>query len=274
MSSAITPLLILIPGLQGRHEWLGPTIEALAPHFDVASFSLNEDAGQPDVFGAWARHIDGLLDARGVDAAVVAGHSFGGLVAMHYAAVCPDRVRALVLASAPSPTMPLDSRQELYVRFPYLTLPLFAAHATARLAPEMLAARPTWAGRLGVAAAQLRRALRAPIPPGHMAAWVRAWKARRLADDCARVTAPTLVLTGEKSLDRVVPVGSSREYLTLIPGARHVVVPGTGHLGLVTRPDAWSAAVVAFVQDCAAGSVAGDNRAMHEGGEDTGARHD
>lgn len=46
------------------------------------------------------RHVGDLLetlDAAGVGRAVVAGHSFGGLVAMHLAATAPDRVASLVL---------------------------------------------------------------------------------------------------------------------------------------------------------------------------------
>ena len=34
-----TPL-VLVPGIQGRWEWMRPTVEALAKHFRVLSFSL------------------------------------------------------------------------------------------------------------------------------------------------------------------------------------------------------------------------------------------
>lgn len=258
------PVLVLLPGLQGRHEWLAPAVAELGRWFEVQTFSLTEDAGlnHPDPFGAWATRIDTVLDRFPGVPAVVAGHSFGGLVALHYAASRPERLLALVLASAPAPGMALDPRQARYVRHPYLTFPLFAIHAAFRLAPEMFAARPTWAGRLGVVAAQCRRALSAPVPPGRMAGWVRAWKARSFEAECHRVSVPTLVLTGDPALDRVVPVESSRQYLHLIQGARHVVVPGTGHLGLLTHPDAWSAALAAFVDGCVCGAPAGDNRRM------------
>src|SRR2546423_808767 len=58
-----------------------------------------------------------------------------------------------------------------------------------------------------------------------------------LCADCARVTAATLVITGEDALDTVVPVASTAEYARLIPGARHETMDHTGHLGLITQPE-------------------------------------
>jgi pimeloyl-ACP methyl ester carboxylesterase len=66
--------------------------------------------------------------------------------------------------------------------------------------------------------------------------------------DCARITAPTLVVTGERDLDRVVPVDGSSEYLRLIPNARAAVLERTGHLGSITRPEAFTAIVRAFTE--------------------------
>jgi pimeloyl-ACP methyl ester carboxylesterase len=56
-------------------------------------------------------------------------------------------------------------------------------------------------------------------------------------------------VTGEAALDRVVPVSSSLEYLRLIPGARHVRLARTGHLGLITRPDAYAELLTRFALD-------------------------
>ena len=69
-----------------------------------------------------------------------------------------------------------------------------------------------------------------------------------LRDDCARVSAPTLIVTGERTLDRVVAVDITREYVNLIAGARHATLDRTGHLGSITRPDAFAALVREFVE--------------------------
>ena len=58
---------------------------------------------------------------------------------------------------------------------------------------------------------------------------------------------PTLLVTGEPRLDRVIPVESTREYIGLIPGVRYQMMERTGHLGLVTQPDRFARIVSDFV---------------------------
>jgi pimeloyl-ACP methyl ester carboxylesterase len=77
-----------------------------------------------------------------------------------------------------------------------------------------------------------------------------------LSRDCCEITAPTLALTGEPGLDRVVPPNVTREYLETIGGCRHTVLEGTGHIGLVTRADEFARVVSAFVARAVAESTA------------------
>jgi pimeloyl-ACP methyl ester carboxylesterase len=69
------------------------------------------------------------------------------------------------------------------------------------------------------------------------------------AGDCSRVTAPTLVISGERDLDRVVPADGTSEYARLIPGARMSIIERTGHIGALTRADLFAAMVRDFVMD-------------------------
>jgi hypothetical protein len=46
----------------------------------------------------------------------------------------------------------------------------------------------------------------------------------------------------------VVPVRLTEEYLRIWPHAERVTLARTGHIGLVTRPDAFAAAVGSFVE--------------------------
>jgi pimeloyl-ACP methyl ester carboxylesterase len=87
-----------------------------------------------------------------------------------------------------------------------------------------------------------------------MARWVSSWLDTDLALDCSRVKAPALVVTGEPQLDRIVPVESTLEYLSLLPHSRHAVLDRTGHLGTLLHPIEFAAVVAGFVSDRADGS--------------------
>ena len=122
--------IVLIPGLQGRWEWMTPTVEALSAHHRTFSFSLDDvDAVKaPErAFDAWVAEIDRLLDRAGEKQAAIAGVSFGGLVAAYYAARRPDRASALVLISAPAPRWRWDHPMAKYISRPRLAFPIFMA---------------------------------------------------------------------------------------------------------------------------------------------------
>ena len=87
----------------------------------------------------------------------------------------------------------------------------------------------------------------APIVPPLMASRIRCAAAIDFQKDSADVRAATLVLTGEESLDRVVPVTSTRAYASLIPGAEYMVLSGTGHIGVLTQPGKFADIVTGFV---------------------------
>jgi 3-oxoadipate enol-lactonase len=222
-----------------------PAIRELAQNHDVRTFSLTEAAG-PDYFSQWHAQIDRLL-ADLVRPAALVGVSFGAIVAATYAACAPARITRMVLVSPPSPRYRLDSRTARYARAPLLSLPLFAGRAARRLVPEVRAARHGWHRQAAFAVQYGLWALRWPVSPGRMAAWAAAWQSADFTAAVAAIRTPTLVITGEPSLDRVVPVDSSREYLQLVPGARHVTLAGTGHIGLVTRPAAFAGIVSDFL---------------------------
>jgi pimeloyl-ACP methyl ester carboxylesterase len=224
-----------------------PALNALRTVGPVSTFSLNEEDGQGDPFRQWMARIDRLIEGTGQPRAVLVGVSFGGIVATRYAAMHPDRVAALVLVSAPSPRMPLGRAERTLVRHPLATLPFFAVRGVTRLAPEIVSAKPTWSARATFALAYGRQVLAKPIAPRQMARWVLAWQAADVLSECARVTVPTHVITGERGLDRVVPVDSTLDYLRLIPGATASVLARTGHIGLVSRPDQFAALVREFL---------------------------
>ncbi len=178
--------LVVIPGLQGRWEWMRPALRALATRCRTISYSV-----RGRTFDELTAEVDGVLDRAGAPSAAVCGVSFGGMIAVRYAASHPQRIR-------------------------------FCAGHMLRIAA-------------------------APIVPARMAARITLRDEVDLRADCARVTAPTLVVSGEPDLDRVVPVGSTRQYVGLIRGATYVMMDRTGHLGLLTQPQRFARIVGEFV---------------------------
>ena len=80
-----------------------------------------------------------------------------------------------------------------------------------------------------------------------MAARVTLQQEIDFAPDCANVKAPTLVLTGEDHLDKIVPPEVTRRYQELIPGAQCVRLERSGHIGLLTQPARFAEIVTGFM---------------------------
>jgi pimeloyl-ACP methyl ester carboxylesterase len=256
--------LVFIPGMQGRWEYARRTVDALATDFRVLSFSLGDEPAadfpfEPERgFDSYADQVAAVLDAARVQRAVICGISFGGLVALRFAALHPERVEALVLASTPGPGWRLLARHDFYARWPKVFGPVFMFEIPFRARPELTAALPERAARRAFTRAILRTVVVAPISPTRMA-----WRARLIASydvraDCARISVPTLVVTGEPELDHVVPVDGSSRYTELIAGAVRSVLPRTGHQGTLTHADAFAATVRDFVDR---GSIASPRHA-------------
>ena len=237
------PPLVLIPGLQGRWEYLRPAVDALSAWFRVLTFSLDADD-----FDGYARQVAGALSETGIERTTICGVSFGGLIAVRYAARYPSHCSALVLASTPGPALRLRRRHQFYMRAPWIFGPVFLAETPWRLRPEVRAAIPDARDRRQFSLAALRTLISAPVSLSRMAARARLISTIDLGPDCARIVAPTLIVTGERGLDHVVPVEGSTEYLRLIPDARAVVLEQTGHLGSITRPDAFASVVREFLE--------------------------
>jgi pimeloyl-ACP methyl ester carboxylesterase len=237
------PTLVLIPGVQGRWEWMTRTVDALATRVRVVSYSLCGEPGcgpEPDGaegFDAFVRQLDEVVGAAGPSPAVLCGVSYGGWIALRYAARHPDRVAALVLASTPPPRIELGPRLERYMRRPRLWMPVFLARAAGRTLAEIRAALPSSREWVSFSAKHLVTVARAPQSPGRSTTRIRLAAEVDFARDARAVMCPTLILTGEPALDGVVPPDSTRQYLSLIPNARAATLEGTGHIGLITKAD-------------------------------------
>jgi len=247
------PPLVLIPGIQGRWEWMEPLVRDLSRRFRVLTFTLagewrSDHRFDPRLgFDSYIVQVDRALEEAGVTSAIVCGVSYGGLIGVRYAALRPDRTRQLVLVSALPPDYTPDARFRFYERAPWLLLPVFCVDAACRASRELRAAFPRRMSRLGFEVAQGLRVLSAPASPARMRDRLELLRSVDFLTDAARVQAHTLLVTGDPGLDRTVPIELSTRYLGVLRHAEHEVLKQTGHLGSVTRPAALTDLVCRFV---------------------------
>lgn len=246
--------IVIIPGIQGRWEYMRPAIEALEESFRIITFALAGERKSRRRFDPergldnFVDQIDEVLDQRGLTSAVICGVSFGGVVALRYAAERPERTKALLLVSTPGPDFQLRPRHHLYARLPWLFGPAFLAEIPVRVAPELERALPNTGERLRFSWRQVRTFFRAPMSVSRMAERGALIQSTSRQQDCARVLAPTLVVAGEPSLDRIVPPEGTAAYVRMISGARSARIENSGHLGYITRPAAFHAIVAGFLE--------------------------
>src|SRR5437588_2438928 len=99
------PPLVLLPGLAGGYELLGPLARLLAEQFRVISFQLR---GEDDCFALRRRFglsdlvsdLAEFLDWHCLEKPAVCGVSFGGVLGLEFAARFPHRLRALAVQGA------------------------------------------------------------------------------------------------------------------------------------------------------------------------------
>jgi len=237
------PPLVLVPGIPGPWQYVRPAVDALAASFRVLTFSLGPECS----IESDAARIVRELDERRIEQAIVCGISFGGLVALRFAATHAARTRALVLASVPGPGTKLKDKHRIYTQWPYVFGPLFLAETPVRLRHEVKSALPVPSDQWRFRWSQLLTFLSAGVSLRQIARRACVIEEDDIAGDSGRVIAPTLVVTGDPALDWVVPVNDTMGFIRLIRGARHVVLDRTGHLGTITQPAVFAAAVRRFV---------------------------
>ncbi len=189
--------------------------------------------------GEAAADVVGVLDAVGIDRAVIAGTSSGGLVAQQVAADRPDRVTALLLVGSPHSLRGVPA--PAWVRgADALTDPV--PRSFARASVESFAVGrilpPDFVEQMVEDAARL--------PAGVWRAVVTELLEAEPPSETGRVAVPTVVLWGDR--DEVLPRADQERMVASIPGAELRVYEGTGHLVLWEQPERVAADLVALVR--------------------------
>ena len=133
------------------------------------------------------------------------------------------------------------------MRAPTLLSPLFCINSL-RLFPEMAAAKRGVGPGFSFGVRHVATVVTHMFSPWRMVRRMHLLEGLDLEHEVSNLHVPTLVITGEPGLDRVVPIQSTLEYRTLLPQSRHEVLRRTGHIGWVSKPHELCALVDRFLE--------------------------
>jgi 3-oxoadipate enol-lactonase len=229
------PLVLIHGHTMDRRMWA-----AVAPRLarryrlimpDLAGHGKSGLTGAPQ-----ADDLAALLDHLGLEQAAVCGFSMGGGAAISFAIHHPGRYRLLIPVDAalngyrfatwagPKPYVQIARSQGLAAGLAaWLQDPLFAG------GPDIAPLVQGYPGHAWLQGAW------SPLPPG-------APDAERLG----AITAPTLVLVGERDLPDFQAIADL--LAAAIPSARKQIIPGAGHLVPLAQPEAFADALEAFLE--------------------------
>ncbi|MYE01224.1 MAG: alpha/beta fold hydrolase [Alphaproteobacteria bacterium] len=239
-------LAMLLPQ-SGGPVGVGPFIDRLAARFRVIRYdqrgtgrSAPAPAPEGMSMAGRAGELEGLLDALGIDRALLFCHSTGCGIGLAFAASRPDRVAGLVLAN---PWSHGDAHLVTMQRLRVAAARALDAYRYAWFNASLLFP-PDY--RRAHAEAFERLASNAPPQDAEgieaRLEAILAFDARPLAPG---LTCPALVATAAD--DQLMPPWFGAELAALIPGAVHLALDGGGHMLPETRADALAGAVLEFL---------------------------
>jgi pimeloyl-ACP methyl ester carboxylesterase len=255
------PAIVFVHGLAGSWQnWLENMPHfAAAGHrvvaFDLPGFGASEMPGEKISIPGYGRLVDALLDRLGIGPAVLVGNSMGGFIGAEVAIQFPARVERLVLVSAAGLTIEYQRDERILgaMRFGQRFLMAWGGFLAAR--SDAIARRPRSRElllRLVVAhpdrlpAPLIAEQVRGARNPGFVDA-LDALTDYPIRARLGEIGCPTLIVWGAQ--DRLVPVRDAAEFERLIPDARKVVWPDTGHTAMLERPQAFNRLLEAFVDE-------------------------
>ena len=246
LRKADAPVVVLIHGLGlCRHMWRDH-IADFATDYQVVNYDLlgHGDSVAPTTLtdlSLYSRQLCGLLDHLQIDKAAVVGFSIGGMINRRFALDYADRLSALAILNSPH-----DRGDEAQA----LVESRAAAVRSDGTMATMEAALERWfTNDYRTSNPDLMKTVRAwrrqvDAQSYAEAAWVLATGVKELTRATTPVNVPTIVITSEYDS------GSTPDMAVTIAGeidqAEICIVPKLKHLGLMERPQSFTAPVVEF----------------------------
>jgi len=246
---AAKPTILFIHGVLNDHSvWILQT-RYLANHgWNVLALDLPghcRSAGDPPAtVEEAADFVIALMQAAGLEKAVLVGHSFGSLIALETAGRVPDRVSQLVLVGTAFPMPVSPALLEASQQEPLRALEMINIFSRSTLAPPPSAMGPgTWV--YGASMALGRRVLASNPKVNVFHAGFKACDSYTHGEEAmAQVSCPVLFVLGE--VDQMTHPKAAQGLIAKARNAKVVVLPG-GHNQMNETPEPMLQALVGFL---------------------------
>ncbi|MGH9467487.1 MAG: alpha/beta fold hydrolase [Terriglobales bacterium] len=251
------PDLVLLHGLLGSSAQWEPAMALLSPGHRCWALELpgiGASTRPRDLslagMAVWLEQACRALPLAGGFALI--GSSWGGAVALEFAArsEMAPRLRRLVLVAPAHPFWRPTPMQRFMLRWlPARIGACLGAHVPQRVQRALLERIYGDPARLATSSVtEYGAILRQPRLGSAVAGCARHFRAdrRRLAAALTNLQVPTLLVWGDR--DPVVPIASAAALRAALPEARWQLMPGVGHLPFAEDPEAFTAAVLPFLQ--------------------------
>jgi len=228
---ADAPVLVLSNSLGSTRAMWDPQVPALAERYRVVTYDTRGHGASPVPEGPYnlddlVDDLVALLDRLGAQRAHVAGVSLGGMTALRLAAREPQRVHRLAVLCSSAKTEPGAFLDRAAAARADGTASFAPAVVERWLTPAFAAGHPDLVARL--------QAMVAGTPDEGYAACAEVVGRVDLLADLARITAPTLVVSGAD--DPALPPDHQRAIAEGIPGAELFSVSPGAHLANLEQP--------------------------------------
>ncbi len=237
--------LVFLHGLGGTSNVWHAQRVALSKYFRVVTLDLpgsgrSGRAERSYSMERWVEQLAGLAEAARLDKFVLVGHSMATVLAQKFAARHGSRLTALVLCGpitelSPAGKEAFTKRAEIVVKEGMIAVADTVLMGA--LTPASREANPALAG--------LVREMLLANDPACYAGHCHALLNGSAKADQAAIKCPTLILVGDQ--DGVTPLANARAVAAAVPGSRIRIIPGTAHLTMLERPEAFNAALIEFL---------------------------
>jgi pimeloyl-ACP methyl ester carboxylesterase len=236
--SPVAPPLLYIHGTFLGNLWLAyhntfsHNFHVFAP--DIPGFGLTERPDWMRDMSDYVLYFRDMLDALGLDKAIVVGHSLGGWMAVELAVWYPKRVEKLVLSNAAGIRVKGSPIADLFAMNPQeLIMTCF---------DNLAAAMPLMPAEFNTdyVLSQYRQ-----LTTLASLAWNPAYDPK-LERRLEQIGCPTLIVWGEN--DRLIPQVYGDTFHRLIANSKLVKLEDTGHMPMFEKPIEWCSVIREFLQ--------------------------